>query len=103
MQRMTAAILTAMALCLAQPAMAQTPESKPDRDAEEMAREAGRAAGEALSRLLSTLEFFAKTAPWYEPPEVLENGDIIIRRKRPPKESDKPSPPADKESDDTRT
>lgn len=31
----------------------------------------------------------------YEPPEVLENGDIIIRRKPPAPEGDEPVQPAD--------
>ena len=47
--------------------------------------------------MLQALELFINTIPQYEEPEVLENGDIIIRRK--PKAPEK-SPPDDDTSDD---
>ena len=47
--------------------------------------------------MLQALELFINTIPQYEEPEVLENGDIIIRRK--PKGPEK-SPPDGDTSDD---
>ena len=38
---------------------------------------------EALDDLLEMLEFMLHAIPQYELPEVLENGDIIIRRVHP--------------------
>ncbi len=35
---------------------------------------------EGLDRMMRALELFVDTIPLYEPPEVLPNGDIIIRR-----------------------
>ncbi len=35
---------------------------------------------EGLSKLLSALSVFIDSIPQYETPELLENGDIIIRR-----------------------
>lgn len=43
--------------------------------AEEMARE-------AIEQLLRALELMIQSIPQYEMPEIEENGDIIIRRKR---------------------
>ncbi len=40
-------------------------------------------AEEALQRMLSLLEVIVGSIPQYELPEVLENGDIIIRRVQP--------------------
>ena len=43
--------------------------------AEEMARE-------AIEQLMRALELMIQSIPQYEMPEINENGDIIIRRKR---------------------
>jgi hypothetical protein len=63
-----------MAICLgfSVPALAQSNESKP----EELATE-------GISKLMDALGAFIKSIPQYEAPEINENGDIIIRRKRP--------------------
>jgi len=37
---------------------------------------------EGLTKLLDALSIFIDSIPQYETPEVLENGDIIIRRKK---------------------
>ncbi len=64
MKRILAASATAM--CLATPVAADD-DLMPD-------------ASEALQRLLILLEGIIESIPQYELPEVLENGDIIIRR-----------------------
>lgn len=43
---------------------------------------------EAAQRLFDMLKSILKSIPMYEAPEILENGDIIIRRVRP-----EPEPP----------
>ncbi|MCH8238049.1 MAG: hypothetical protein IIC06_07735 [Proteobacteria bacterium] len=47
---------------------------------------------EATRGILRAFELMLKSIPQYEAPEVLENGDIIIRRKRP--KPDAPAPDA---------
>lgn len=63
-------------------------------------------AREGMERMLRAIELMIEMIPQYEMPEVLENGDIIIRRKR-PDPSEEPDPgrePGDNEdSDQTRT
>ena len=56
---------------------------------------------DATRRLLRALEGLMMSIPQYEAPEVLENGDIIIRRKR-PGPSDKGAP-AEPDMDETAT
>jgi len=54
---------------------------------------------EGTRQILKAFELFFRTIPQYESPEVLENGDIIIRRKHPgptppdPKKAPKNEPP----------
>ena len=50
-----------------------------------------------VKMMLQALELFINTIPQYEEPEVLENGDIIIRRK--PKKLEQPSLDVDTEDD----
>tara|TARA_B100000676_G_C18072807_1_gene845490 strand:+ start:1979 stop:2239 length:261 start_codon:yes stop_codon:yes gene_type:complete len=45
-------------------------------------------AEDAMARLMLALELMIAAIPQYEMPEVLENGDIIIRRVRPAVEGD---------------
>ncbi len=49
----------------------------------------------ALEEVMSALEFVLRAIPQYEMPEVMPNGDIIIRRVPPeePPESSPESPP----------
>ncbi len=76
-----------MALTLATnapgPALADAPSDR--GRAEEMARE-------AIEQLLRALELMIESIPQYELPEVNEDGDIIIRRKR-RKERETPGEP----------
>ncbi|PHQ68761.1 MAG: hypothetical protein COB93_09825 [Sneathiella sp.] len=46
---------------------------------------------EGIGKLMDALGVFIKSIPQYEAPEILENGDIIIRRKNPEGEK-KPAP-----------
>lgn len=43
----------------------------------------GELAQEAMSKMVRALELMIQSIPQYEKPEINENGDIIIRRKRP--------------------
>jgi hypothetical protein len=45
--------------------------------------QAERALKEGVQTILRALNTMFKSVPQYDMPEVLENGDIIIRRKRP--------------------
>lgn len=45
--------------------------------------------GEATESLLRAFDLMIRAIPQYEAPEVLENGDIIIRRKNPEREPSK--------------
>jgi len=51
----------------------------------------------ATRMAMKALELLIKTLPQYDPPVILENGDILIRRIRP---DDKPSKPGDPSSTD---
>jgi len=70
---MTLALALALALPLVLP-LSGTPVAAQDRQApDEVARE-------GLEKLMRAMELFLGTIPLYEAPEVLPNGDIIIRR-----------------------
>jgi len=94
-------VLVAIAALLLVPPPAVAEEREPSaRDkAEEMAREAERLARDAGERLMAILRLMLATVPQYEAPEILDNGDIIIRRKHPTPPP--PAPPAD--VDETNT
>ena len=59
-------------------------------------------ANEGLSKMVQALEALMRSIPQYEKPEINENGDIIIRRKRPsaphrlPKPDEKAAPDTEK-------
>jgi len=61
-------------LALAMPVAAAEPDKK-ETPSELMT--------DAMSQMVRALELFIKSIPQYEKPEVTEDGDIIIRRKRP--------------------
>ena len=52
-------------------------------------------AEKTLQRLLSLLEVIVGSIPQYELPEVLENGDVIIRRVQPEPGEDADEAPED--------
>lgn len=63
--------------------------------------QAERLALEGMEKLFRALELFIESIPQYEVPEVTEEGDIIIRRKRRPEGLEPPHPESD--MDETRT
>lgn len=72
---------TMVALIATSPALAQKPAPK-----DNMPQQAEKALTEGIRTVLRALETMFESIPLYEMPEVLENGDIIIRRKHPKKE-----------------
>ncbi len=65
-------------LIAAGPTQAQKPTPK-----DHMQERAEKALKEGVQTILRALETMFKSVPQYDMPEVLENGDIIIRRKKP--------------------
>ena len=47
-----------------------------------------------VKMILDAMKIFIQSLPQYETPEVLDNGDIIIRRKRPENEKSNEDPKA---------
>lgn len=54
------------------------------------AAEAEQLANEALAKMMKALDLLIMTVPRYAAPEVLPNGDIIIRRLDPEESKDEP-------------
>jgi hypothetical protein len=86
------ALAGVLAFGLAGPALAQ--------DTAPTTGEAQKLAVEGLSKLLDALGAFVKSVPQYAAPEVLPNGDIILRRLNPDQAPAKPKTP---EPDETHT
>lgn len=79
-------LLPLLALVLfAAPITAASADSLQDNTAE-----AERLAGEALTKMMKALDLLISTVPRYAAPEILPNGDIIIRRLDPLEEEDEP-------------
>lgn len=76
-------VLVAAIGSLAMPGAAWAQQQNPQERAEELAQE-------GLDRLMLALEAMLEAIPQYELPEILENGDIIIRRVRPNGDLDDP-------------
>ncbi len=74
-------------LCLAAPNFAAPPAA-----AQESEETPGELAIDGVERLLRAMELIIEMIPQYEAPELLPNGDIIIRRRNPtaPEEDDEP-------------
>ncbi|MDH3596514.1 MAG: hypothetical protein OEU09_14270 [Rhodospirillales bacterium] len=87
--QIAAALLLGLALAGPPPAVAAA--EPPKETPEELARE-------GMERMLRALELFIEMIPQYEMPEVTDDGDIIIRRKR-----GKSAPPPDPELEETDT
>ena len=94
-QTFLAAVLLPLLLAVPLPASAEDPSEEPAPH--EPAP--GELAREGVARLLQALEVFIEMIPQYEMPELNENGDIIIRRKRDRGEE----PAAEPEDDQTST
>jgi len=56
---------------------------------------------EGIAKLLQALQLFVKSVPQFSAPEVLPNGDIIIRRVKPQEPS--PEKPEAEDPDSTST
>ena len=90
MKHWLAAFGLCAALVLAPPAVAQeSPEFE----------EPGELVRDGIERLMRALDAFIDMIPQYEMPEINENGDIIIRRKR----HVEPSPEEEDEEDPIQT
>lgn len=75
-------------------ALAAGPATAQERDKDEKGlEETARSAIEALMEVMRTV---IDKIPMYEAPVILDNGDILIRRKR-PEEAPQPKPPAENE------
>ncbi|NQV83273.1 MAG: hypothetical protein HQ494_05580 [Rhodospirillales bacterium] len=85
-------------IAFAAPAPAAEPPPPPSQNAPaELLQEGTR-------QILRAFELFLSTIPQYEAPEVLKNGDIIIRRKHPGQTpADPKKAPADDLPDKTKT
>lgn len=86
MSRWVRSLPLVAALLFVTPADAQAPAAEGERQGhpEQLLEEATR-------KLLRYFQLMLETIPQYEAPEILENGDIIIRRKRPrPSRPDQP-------------
>ena len=70
---------------LAAPLAAASADSLQDNTAE-----AEQLANEALAKMMKALDLLMMTVPRYAAPEVLPNGDIIIRRLDPEENEDEP-------------
>jgi hypothetical protein len=82
LRRSIVALPVLMALAL--PAAAADPETQ-ETPSELMS--------DAMAKMVQALELFVKSIPQYEKPEITEDGDIIIRRKRPDAEPGAPDTP----------
>lgn len=82
-----AGLAVALPLLAALPLHAAPPGSTDEADAN-----AEQEFREGVEKLLRAFDLLLGRLPQYAPPEVLENGDIIIRRKppRPPEKKAKP-------------
>ena len=75
-------------------AFAQDQDLSERERAEEMARE-------GMERIMRALEMLMDSIPQYDLPEVNENGDIIIRRKRAPELDESEVPEGEPDAADT--
>lgn len=89
---MTRSILAALAVAalLAQPLAPAVAQAK-DEPNPGAIDEATELALRAAQKLMEVLQTFIEKIPQYEAPEILPNGDIIIRRKpKPPEKAPEP-------------
>ncbi len=102
MSKMLLVIVTAATMSLSA-TFALGADPKPAPNAQERAEKALKEGAEGIMR---ALELMLRAVPQYDMPEVLDNGDIIIRRRNPrPDPEDRPrSPPESPDgTDETRT
>ena len=92
-RRVLAALTVSVVLCASVPVHTGPVLAAEEEDPAELARQ-------GMERMLRAIELMIEMIPQYEMPEVLENGDIIIRRRNP--ERDGPDP-SESSEDETRT
>jgi hypothetical protein len=86
------AFIAGMLAVTAVPVRAQdAPGSPPTKDT--LTEQTEKAFRKSIETILNALGKLVDSVPLYEAPEVLENGDIILRRKRPAE------PPADEKKE----
>ena len=93
----TTLIVASVALAIGLPAQAQ---SRQPPTLEQQADEAARAMRDAIERAMKLLGGVVDQIPQYEMPEILPNGDIIIRR-LPPRGAPPRDPPPGRGPDRT--
>ncbi len=95
-------LVIVMAAAMSLPAtLALGADPKPAPDVREQAEQAIK---EGAEKIMRALELMLNALPQYEMPEVLENGDIIIRRRKPDRpEHPRPSPRPRDGTDETAT
>ncbi len=84
------ALFLLLSLAIAAPASAQ---EGPNPDQRVLPPETEKALREGAERIKRALEDMLRSVPQYELPEITEQGDIVIRRKRteqPPRETPEP-------------
>jgi hypothetical protein len=83
---MRARLLPLFALCLLAMPLASANAGSP----QDSTAEAERLANEAIAKMMKALDLLIMTVPRYAAPEILPNGDIIIRRLDPGEEDEEP-------------
>lgn len=83
---MRARLLPLFALCLLAMPLAGANAGSP----QDSTAEAERLANEAIAKMMKALDLLIMTVPRYAAPEILPNGDIIIRRLDPGEEDKEP-------------
>jgi hypothetical protein len=82
--------------------LAMGPQADAQTDPRRQAEEAAELARRAAEKMIEALRGMLLAVPQYESPELLPNGDIIIRRKALPPPPP-PAPPSRGENRDQRT
>jgi hypothetical protein len=89
MKRVAAALCAIAVMSAAMPALAKDDaDAQKKLDLQKEVEKAGESLKDSLTTLMNLVEKMVKGVPQYEAPEILDNGDIIIRRK--PVDEDKP-------------
>lgn len=93
MRSLTIIAAAAVAVAIAGPVRADDHPSS-----EELRGQAEEAFREGAEQIVRALELLLRSIPQYESPQIMENGDIVIRRKRWPPPRHERSPPEPGES-----
>ena len=91
MRQLIGAGLVGLVLAAAAPALAEEAQRPGEQGKGD--KSLGAQVDEALERALRSLERFIDRVPGYEAPEIMPNGDIVIRKK-PPRPAPEDASPA---------